>query len=115
MRNKTFVSAFSVVAVLSLAVVLAPALRSQGPEMQERLAALKQMLAFNKQVIAQYTWMEQQIISIKGEQKKEELYNVQVGPDGKPQKSRSALRGLPAQDQRIRDARFIRWLREQNA
>jgi len=55
--------------------------------MQERLAALKQMLAFNKQVIAQYTWMEQQIISVKGEQKKEELYNVQIGPDGQPQKT----------------------------
>ena len=31
--------------------------------------------------------MEQQIISIKGEQKKEELYNVRMGPDGKPQKT----------------------------
>ena len=55
--------------------------------MQQRLAALKQSIAFNKQVLAQYTWMEQQIISIKGDQKKEELYNVQMGPDGKPQKT----------------------------
>jgi len=87
LRNKTFVSACSGIVALSLAAVVAPALRSQGPEMQERLAALKQMLAFNKQVIAQYTWMEQQIISVKGEQKKEELYNVQIGPDGQPQKT----------------------------
>jgi hypothetical protein len=36
---------------------------------------------------AQYTWVEQDIISIKGEEKKEELYNVQLGPDGKPQKT----------------------------
>jgi hypothetical protein len=44
-------------------------------------------MAVNKMLLAQYTWMEQDIISIKREQKKEELYNVQLGPDGKPQKT----------------------------
>ena len=41
----------------------------------------------NKQMLAQYTWTEQDIISLKGEEKKEEIYNVQLGPDGKPQKT----------------------------
>jgi hypothetical protein len=31
--------------------------------------------------------MEQDIISIKGDEKKKELYNVQLGPNGKPQKT----------------------------
>jgi hypothetical protein len=73
--------------LLALAAIIVPALQAQGTEMQQRLGELKQSLAFNKQVLAHYTWLEQQIISIKGEQKKEELYNVQLGPDGKPQKT----------------------------
>jgi hypothetical protein len=53
----------------------------------ERVAEVKESIAVNKQLLAQYTWMEQDIISIKGEQKKEELYNVQLGPEGQPQKT----------------------------
>lgn len=75
------------VGLLALAVLIGPALRAQSTEMQQHLAELKQSLAFNKQVLANYTWIEQQIISLKGEQKKEELYNVHMGPDGKPQKT----------------------------
>ena len=75
------------IGVLALASLMVPAQQARGQEMQQRLAEIKQSLAFNKQVLAQYTWMDQQIISIKGEQKKEELYNVQMGPDGKPQKT----------------------------
>jgi len=77
----------SLASILALAAILAPSLRAQNPQMQQRLAELKQSLAFNKQVLGNYTWLEQQIISIKGEQKKEEMYNVQLGPDGKPQKT----------------------------
>jgi len=77
----------SLASMLALAAILAPSLRAQNPQMQQRLAELKQSLAFNKQVLGNYTWLEQQIISIKGEQKKEEMYNVQLGPDGKPQKT----------------------------
>jgi hypothetical protein len=86
-NHEKFAFAFFGIVVLVSATALWPALLAQTPEMQQRLAEIKQMLAFNKQVIAQYTWMEQQIISIKGQQKKEELYNVQMGPDGKPQKT----------------------------
>ncbi len=75
------------VVVLVVCALVLPSLNAQAPEMQQRLAELKQSLAFNKQVLANYTWLEQQIISLKGEQKKEELYNVQLGPDGKPQKT----------------------------
>ncbi len=85
--NRFALIIFGVTLLLTITVARVPSLRAQNPEMQRRLAALKQSIAFNKQVLAQYTWMEQQIISIKGEQKKEELYNVQMGPDGKPQKT----------------------------
>ena len=72
---------------LTLALLTIPLAKSQSQEMQQRIAEVKQAVAMNKQMLAQYTWMEQDIISIKGEEKKEELYNVQLGPDGKPQKS----------------------------
>ena len=41
----------------------------------------------NKQSLAQYTWVEQVTISLKGEQKKQEHFQVRLGPDGKPQKT----------------------------
>ena len=75
------------VGVLALSALIVPPVRSQGPELQQKLAEVKDSMAVNKMLLAQYTWMEQDIISIKGDQKKEELYNVQLGPDGKPQKT----------------------------
>jgi hypothetical protein len=74
------------IGLVALACLMVPPRQAQGQEIQQRLAEVKQSLAFNKQVLAQYTWMEQQIISIKGEQKKEELCGVRLGPDGKPEK-----------------------------
>ena len=75
------------VGILAASTILVPSLKAQNPEMQQRVAEVKESMAVNKQLLAQYTWMEQDIISIKGEEKKEELYNVQLGPDGKPQKT----------------------------
>jgi MOSC domain-containing protein YiiM len=73
--------------VLAASALVVLGLKAQNPEMQQRIAEVKESMAVNKQLLAQYTWMEQDIISIKGEEKKEELYNVQLGPDGKPQKT----------------------------
>ncbi len=60
---------------------------AQNPEMQQRVAELKEAAARNKQALAQYTWVEQVTISLKGEQKKQEHFQVRLGPDGKPQKT----------------------------
>jgi hypothetical protein len=64
-----------------------PAAKAQGPELQERVAELKESMARNKQSLAQYTWVEQVNISLKGELKKQQHYQVRLGPDGKPQKT----------------------------
>lgn len=55
--------------------------------MQERLAELKESQAQNKKNLAAYTWQEQDTISLKGEVKKVEKFQVHVGPDGKPVKT----------------------------
>lgn len=61
--------------------------KAQGPELQERVAELKESMARNKQSLAQYTWVEQVNISLKGELKKQEHFQVRLDPDGKPQKT----------------------------
>ncbi len=60
---------------------------AQNQELQERVAEMKEAAARNKQAMAQYTWVEQINISLKGEQKKQEHFQVRLGPDGKPQKT----------------------------
>lgn len=76
-------------AALVVSTLAVPTLKSQNPELQARLAEVKESMARNKQELAHYSWTEQDIISLKGEEKKEELFQVQLGPDGKPQKTNS--------------------------
>jgi hypothetical protein len=59
---------------------------AQNPEVQQKVAEVKEAMAANKQALAQYTWQEQVTVSLKGEQKKQEHFQVRLGPDGKPQK-----------------------------
>lgn len=72
---------------LALVFLVAPLCVAQKPELQQRVAEVKQAAAKNKQSLAQYTWTEQQTISIKGEVKKQSASQVRLGPDGKPQKT----------------------------
>ena len=59
----------------------------QNPQLQQRVAEIKQYLSLNKVVLAQYTWQESQTVSVKGEVKKQELFQVRMGPDGQAQKT----------------------------
>jgi hypothetical protein len=43
--------------------------------------------AANKQALAHYTWLEQQTVSLKGEVKKTQQFQVRIGPDGQQQKT----------------------------
>jgi len=81
MKNKRFVWAS-----LLLGGALASLALAQNPELQQKVEELKQSAAANKQALAQYTWVETVTISLKGEQKKQEHFQVRLGPDGKPQK-----------------------------
>ena len=90
MNMKTFrnVALAAMIATASLA-------GAQNPEVQQKLAALKESSAANKKALATYTWQEQDTISLKGEVKKQESFQVRMGPDGKPQKT--PLNAAPAQ------------------
>jgi len=63
---------------------------AQDPELQQKLAAVKEASAKNKQALAQYAWTEKQTVSLKGEVKKQTTYEVRLGPDGQPQKTEVA-------------------------
>ncbi len=60
---------------------------AQNPELQQRVAEVKESSAKNKQALASYSWNETVTISLKGEQKKQEHSLVRLGPDLKPQKT----------------------------
>lgn len=71
------------VAVLALAAVVAVA---QNPQVEQKLMAIKQNMAKNKQQLAQYTWTETETIAIKGNVKDTKTYQVQM-VNGKQQKT----------------------------
>jgi hypothetical protein len=72
---------------IAMSATFALLLAAQSPELQQKVAETKEAIAANKQALAQYTWVEQDTISLKGEQKKQEHFQVRLGPDGKPQKT----------------------------
>lgn len=79
MRNpKKKVRDLTVVATVVVGIIfcsLLPA-RTQNSALQEKLADIKQSSAANKQALARYTWLEQQTISLKGEMKKTQQFQV---------------------------------------
>ena len=59
---------------------------AQDPQLQQRIAEVKESAAKNKQALAHYSWQEQETIAIKGNVKDMKVFQVHLGPDGKPQK-----------------------------
>jgi hypothetical protein len=59
----------------------------QNTELQEKLAAVKQAAAANKQRLQQYQWVETTQLTLKGDQKPPTQNLCQYGPDGQVQKT----------------------------
>ena len=69
---------------------------AQSPELQQKVTEIKEAMTASKQALSQYTWVEQQTISLKGEQKKQEHFQVKLGTDGKPAKTPLDPQAAPA-------------------
>src|SRR5271170_115564 len=69
---------------------------AQNAEMMQKLQEIKAASAANKAALAHYTWQEQQVISLKGDVKKTEVYQVSTGPDGQQQKTEISSSPAPA-------------------
>ena len=85
-RTSSLVGFFLTVAITASLPALVTTVWAQNPQVQERLAEVKESAAKNKQSLAHYSWQEQQTIAIKGDVKDTKMYQVHLGPDGKPQK-----------------------------
>jgi hypothetical protein len=79
--------ALSLASAFTALILSASPAVAQSPALQQRLAEIKQASAANKQALSHYTWQEAQTTSIKGDVKKQQLFQVRVGPDGQQQKS----------------------------
>ena len=78
--NKLTILAFCLLGVCAFA---------QSQQLEEKLMALKQNQAANKQKLAQYTWTETETISLKGEVKDTKTYTVQM-VNGQQQKTETS-------------------------
>lgn len=81
---------YAVVSILITSfVALTPRAFSQAPnpQLQQKVAALKQALGQNKQALSHYTWVETRQMILKGDVKSTQMFQCQYGPDGKVQKT----------------------------
>ena len=60
---------------------------AQNPELQQKLAAVKQAVGENKQRLQQYQWTESTQLTLKGDAKPPSQSLCQYGPDGQVQKT----------------------------
>jgi hypothetical protein len=86
-------------AAIILSALAAPTAVAQNPEIKQQI---QQSVAANQQRLAHYTWQEQQTVSLKGDVKSQTLYQVQMGPDGKPQKTRLSAPPPPPSGGRLK-------------
>ncbi len=86
-RSKVQLGILLVAALLATPALGQMAAGGQGsPELQQKLAALKQSAAANKQRLHQYQWVEAQQLTLKGEAKPQKSYLCSYGPNGQIQK-----------------------------
>ena len=83
--SKALLAGFATVA-FTLCPLAARRALAQNPELQQKLAEVKASAAANKQALSHYTWQENETIAIKGNVKDTKIFQVHLGPDGKPQK-----------------------------
>lgn len=72
--------------LLAFATVALVSATAQTPELQQRVAEVKQAAAQNKEALSHYSWQQQQTTAIKGNVKNTKLFQVHLGPGGQPQK-----------------------------
>jgi hypothetical protein len=83
---------FTAIGLVALSVAIPAA--AQNAEVQQKLAAVQQAMAENKQRLQQYQWTETTELNLKGDPKPPSQNLCQYGPDGQVQKT---LIGVPPQ------------------
>jgi hypothetical protein len=70
-----------------LLLSLFSAAQAPDPALLQTFTKVKQVAVHNRRLLSQYSWMEQDIVSVKGKESHEQVFSVQIGPDGKLQKT----------------------------
>jgi hypothetical protein len=84
-RRSIAVSVFTATVIVTLSRLAAgEAIAQSSPLMQQKVAEIRASLAKNEQMVGQYTWQQQESISVRGDLKKEALYQMQLGANGQP-------------------------------
>jgi hypothetical protein len=81
-----FVKLTQIIALSSLPLLSGMTAIAQSQQMEQKLMAIKEAQAANKQKLAQYTWRETETIAIKGDVKDTKTYLVQL-VNGQQQKT----------------------------
>jgi hypothetical protein len=71
----------------ALALIVSMPATAQNGELEQKLAAVKQSAAENKQRLRQYQWTETTQLTLKGEERPPSQKLCQYGPDGQVQKT----------------------------
>jgi hypothetical protein len=64
-------------------LVLQTSPAAQNAEVQQRINEIKEAATKSKEALAQYRWQQQETITVKGKMKKQDLFQVETGPQGK--------------------------------
>jgi hypothetical protein len=78
---------FFIGALLAIVSPASPQGSGANPELQEKVAALKQSVARNQQALRQYAWTEKTEMILKGETKNTKFSQCRYSPDGTVQKT----------------------------
>ncbi len=95
-------SCFVVVACSIISLLTPAILRAQSPDLQQRVAALKQSAAQDQQSIRQYEWIETTVISLKGEEKSRQQKRCYYGAEGSLQKVTESAAPAPEKKRGLR-------------
>ena len=56
---------------------------AQGPSLEQQIAGIRAAAIKNRAMLTEYTWQQQETISVKGKVQIQRLFEAQLGPDGR--------------------------------
>ena len=71
---------------LAVAITALASATAQTPELQQKVAEVKQAAAENKEALSHYSWQQQQTTAIKGNVKDTKLFQAHLSPGGQTEK-----------------------------
>jgi hypothetical protein len=81
--HKNVLDLWLIAAGLTYALAKGLAVPAQGPSLEQQIASINATVARSKAMLAEYTWQQQETISVKGKVQSQRLFEAQLGPDGR--------------------------------